>query len=116
MAALAHSPWKERIPDDKIEVLAGYGIPVVATVEVYERMATLGIEPRQATALERETAGADVLASFDEIPQRWQERVVGDKRFDLDPGKIDLDAYFDSYRVLAVYLGYLDKTLGARKL
>lgn len=44
------------------------------------------------------------------------ERVVGVKRFDTDPKTIDLDAYFDSYRVLATYLGYLDKTLDARKL
>jgi hypothetical protein len=44
------------------------------------------------------------------------ERVTGDKRFDLYPEDIDLDAYFDSYRVLAAYLGYLDRTLDARKL
>ena len=44
------------------------------------------------------------------------ERVIGIKRYDLDPKKIDFDAYFDSYRVLAVYLGYLDKSLDARKL
>ena len=44
------------------------------------------------------------------------ERVVGVKRFDMDPKTIDLDAYFESYRVLATYLGYLDKTLDARKL
>lgn len=44
-------------------------------------------------------------------------RVVEDSgRYDLDPATIDLDAYFDSYRVLATYLGYLDKTLDARKL
>jgi hypothetical protein len=44
------------------------------------------------------------------------ERVIGTKRFDMDPKTIDLDAYFDSYRVLATYLGYLDVTLDARKL
>lgn len=44
------------------------------------------------------------------------ERVVGDRRFDIYPETLDRDAYFDSYRVLAAYLGYLDKTLDARKM
>lgn len=45
------------------------------------------------------------------------ERLVGDhQRFDVNQDAIDVVAYFDSYRVLAVYLAYLDKSLAARKL
>mgnify|MGYP006888792628 CR=1 FL=1 len=44
------------------------------------------------------------------------ERVVGDRRWDLYPETLDNEAYFDSYRVLAAYLGYLDKTLDARRM
>ena len=44
------------------------------------------------------------------------ERVVGDRRWDIYPETLDREAYFDSYRILAAYLGYLDKTLDARKM
>lgn len=44
------------------------------------------------------------------------ERVIGDKKFDMNPETMDVDGYYDSYRLLTAYLGYLDKTLDARKL
>ena len=44
------------------------------------------------------------------------ERVVGDRRWDLYPETLDNEAYFESYRILAAYLGYLDKTLEARRM
>ncbi len=44
------------------------------------------------------------------------QKVLRDPHFDNDPESLDYDAYFDSYRVLAVYLGYLDHTLVARRM
>jgi imidazolonepropionase-like amidohydrolase len=59
-----HGVYKERIPDREIPVLAGYHIPMVATIEVFDSYARLRKGSREATALERETVPAEVLASF----------------------------------------------------
>ena len=59
-----HGVYKERIPDREIAVLAGYRIPMVATVEVFDSYARLRSGPREATALERETVPAALLDSF----------------------------------------------------
>jgi len=44
------------------------------------------------------------------------QRVLGSTLQDLNSESLDIDAYLRSYRVLAVYLGYIDRTLKARKL
>jgi imidazolonepropionase-like amidohydrolase len=75
VALWVHGVYKERIPDDKIEQLAGYGIPMVATMYVFESYALLGQGPREPTKLERETVSPDVLAAFDDPPD---EAAAGD--------------------------------------
>jgi len=64
VALWVHGVYKERIPDPDIAVLAGYRIPVVATIEVFDSYARLRSGPREATALERETVPAELLDSF----------------------------------------------------
>lgn len=72
VAAWMHGVYKERIPDDRIGRLAGYAIPMVATIGVFESYALLGQQPRRPSRLERETVPAKVLASFDRIPDGAQ--------------------------------------------
>jgi imidazolonepropionase-like amidohydrolase len=64
VALWMHGVYKERISDPEIAVLAGYHIPMVATIEVFDSYARLRKGPREATALERETVPAAVLESF----------------------------------------------------
>ncbi len=64
-----HGVYKQRIPDEQIGQLAAFGIPMVVTMAVFENYALLGREPRQATALERETVPAKTLAAFDAVPE-----------------------------------------------
>ena len=42
-------------------------------------------------------------------------RLVRESRHDIDEGLIDRRAYYSTYRLLAVYLGYLDQSLEARR-
>jgi len=67
VALWVHGVYKERIPDEEIATLAGYGIPMVATIEVFDSYARSG-SPRAATSLERETVPTAVLESFYPIP------------------------------------------------
>jgi imidazolonepropionase-like amidohydrolase len=66
--AYMHMVYKEPLDEDQAERIASYGIPVVATMGVFESYALLGRGPRVPTPLEKETASAAVLASFDTIP------------------------------------------------
>jgi imidazolonepropionase-like amidohydrolase len=68
VAMWMHGVYKERIPDAEIPILAGYHLPMVATIEVFDSYARLRAGPREATALERETVPAAVLASFSPVP------------------------------------------------
>lgn len=63
-----HGVYKERIPDEAIARLVDYGIPMVATMAVFESYALLGREPRVASRLERETVPAETLAAFNQPP------------------------------------------------
>lgn len=66
-----HGIYKERIPDERIEELASFRIPMVPTTIVFESWAKLLQEKREATRLERETVPASMLASFDEAPSSY---------------------------------------------
>lgn len=81
VAAWMHGIYKERIPDNQIEILAQYGIPMVATLEVFDRYARSGEEPRIASSLERETVSADLLDSFYPVPKNFD---IGSLRSWLD--------------------------------
>jgi imidazolonepropionase-like amidohydrolase len=81
VALWVHGVYKERIPDAQIQKLASYGIPMVATIEVFDSYARLRRGPREATPLERETVPASVLNGFHPPPEgfdagslaSWQE-------------------------------------------
>jgi imidazolonepropionase-like amidohydrolase len=68
VAMWVHGVYQERIPDDQIQKLASYKIPMVATIVVFEGYALLGRGMREPSALERETVKPEVLAAFDTVP------------------------------------------------
>ena len=72
VALWVHGVYKERIPDDQIAVLAAYGIPMVATIEVFDRYARGTRGPIVPTRLERETVPAELLASFYPVPEDFE--------------------------------------------
>jgi imidazolonepropionase-like amidohydrolase len=67
--AFMHMVYKEPLSEDQAAKIASYGIPIVATMGVFESYALVGRQPRVPTALEKEIASADMLASFDRIPE-----------------------------------------------
>ncbi|MGH7822239.1 MAG: amidohydrolase family protein, partial [Candidatus Binatia bacterium] len=69
VAAWMHGVYKERIPDNELGELAGFRIPMVATIVVFESYALLGQGKRESTPLERETVPAAILRAFDEVPE-----------------------------------------------
>jgi imidazolonepropionase-like amidohydrolase len=97
VALWVHGVYKERIPDDQIAKLAGYGIPVVATIEVFDRYARGQHGPIVPTRLERETVHASVLDAFWPIPEDFE---VGGLRSWLDLANATLDARIDNVRRL----------------
>jgi imidazolonepropionase-like amidohydrolase len=68
IAAWAHGVYKERIPDEQIPVLAGFGIPMVVTVEVFDRYARSGEAPWKPTPLETQTVPPAVMDAYYPIP------------------------------------------------
>lgn len=72
--AWVHGVYKERIPDEQIEQLAAFDIPMVPTLVVFESYASLLEGPRVPTKIERETVPASVLASFDSPPDDFPLR------------------------------------------
>jgi len=71
VAAWVHGVYKEPIPESEITRLVGYGIPMVATVEVFDRYAR-SLAPRESTRLEREVAPAALLDSFYPVPDDFE--------------------------------------------
>jgi imidazolonepropionase-like amidohydrolase len=64
-----HGVAQERISDQDVTRLAGYGIPMVATIEVADRYMR-GMEgPIRPTVFERETIPAEVLDAFYPVPE-----------------------------------------------
>jgi imidazolonepropionase-like amidohydrolase len=88
VALWVHGVYKERISDDRIAALADYGIPMVATIEVFDNYARLNTGPRQATALERETETAALLDSFYPIPESF-DRTALQSWLDLNAAAVD---------------------------
>lgn len=76
VALWVHGVYKERIPDEMIAQLVGYGIPMVTTSEVFDRYGRAADGPIKPTKLERETVSNKVLQSFFPIPG------------DFDPGPL----------------------------
>ncbi len=97
VALWVHGVYKERIPDDQIQRLAGYGIPVVATVEVFDRYVRGRQGPIVATRIERETVHASVLDSFWPIPDGFG---AGALTSWLELAEETMDARIDNVRRL----------------
>ena len=68
VAAWMHGVYKEPIPDEALARFKAARIPYVATTFVFDDYADLVEGKRTATALERETVPADVLASLESVP------------------------------------------------
>ena len=68
-AAWIHGVNRGRIPDEAIPALAAYGIPMVATLVVFDHYSELGRAPPTPTALELETQGADMFAALGAPPE-----------------------------------------------
>ncbi len=71
-AAWVHGVYKERIADEDVAVLASYGIPMVATVEVFDRYARTGEGPFEPTPLEREMVPRSLLEAFYPVPDDFE--------------------------------------------
>jgi imidazolonepropionase-like amidohydrolase len=63
-----HGVYKEHIPDEEIAAIASQGIPMVATIEVFDRYGRASSGPIQPTPLEIETVPAAVLEAFYPVP------------------------------------------------
>jgi len=92
VALWVHGVYKERIPDDAIATLAGYGIPMVATIEVFDSYARANDGPIKPTPLEREIVVPRVLEAFYPIPddfdfgpfEAWIEIAEDSREVQLD--------------------------------
>jgi imidazolonepropionase-like amidohydrolase len=71
VAGWVHGVYKERLSEEQVARIAAFNLPMVATIEVFDRYARLGAGPVIPTRLERETADAATLASFDPIPDSF---------------------------------------------
>jgi len=67
--AFMHMIYKDDLAPADVERVAGFKIPMVATMGVFENYALVGERKREPTPLEIETVSADVLASFDQRPE-----------------------------------------------
>ncbi len=72
VAGWMHGVYKERIPDELVPRFKAFNIPMVATISVFDDYADIFERKREATALERDTVPADVLASFNAAPMDAQ--------------------------------------------
>jgi imidazolonepropionase-like amidohydrolase len=85
-----HGLARERISDEDVARLAGFGIPMVVTIEVMDRMLRGLREPIDPIAMELETVPQPVLDSFYPPPDAYVEAfeafssVGGDGSGDLD--------------------------------
>ncbi len=69
VAMWMHGVYRERVPDDAVATLAGFHVPMVATIGVFESYALLNQGPRVATPLEEETVAPETLRAFDQVPE-----------------------------------------------
>src|SRR5262249_35427318 len=76
VAAWMHGVYRERIPDDAIATLAGFHIPMVATIVVFDDYATLAQGPRVPPPLETETVRSEILRGFDRIPDGYHSNML----------------------------------------
>lgn len=76
-AAWEHGVYKERIADDQVQTLAGFGIPMVVTVEVFDSYARSGERPWEPTLLETQTVPPATLAAYYPIPDDFDLGTLG---------------------------------------
>jgi imidazolonepropionase-like amidohydrolase len=67
-----HGPYAERLTDVQVNKLARQDVPMVATLEVFDRYARSGNGPIVPTRFERETVPGKVLASFHPTPDDFE--------------------------------------------
>ena len=72
--AMMHSPYQEEISDEAVAALAAKGIPVVATLGVWDAIERVGtVKQADFTPLEREIAKPAVLDALVTAPASWSE-------------------------------------------
>ena len=72
--AMMHSPYQEEISDEAVAALAAKGIPVVATLAVWDAIERVGtVKQADFTPLEREIAKPAVLDALVTAPASWSE-------------------------------------------
>ena len=75
--ALAHDVYPEEISDEAVAKLAARGVPVVATVSVFDSMERfLQKEPAPYLPLETEIARPEVLATLRAVPPSFDRRTL----------------------------------------
>ena len=67
-----HGVYKERIPDEAIAELVGFGIPMATTSEVFDSYGRTRKGPIDATRLERETVPQMKLDEFYPLPEDFE--------------------------------------------
>lgn len=63
------------ISEGQIAKLASYGIPMIATIEVFDRYGRPVKRPRSSTRLERETVPQEALDAFYPVPEDFDVAV-----------------------------------------
>lgn len=81
VAAYIHGIYTEPLPEENLAEIVSFGIPMVATLVVFDSYAALGHEPRVATELEKQTVSKEILDSFNDLPD---EKTAGELRGYLD--------------------------------
>jgi imidazolonepropionase-like amidohydrolase len=61
-----HGVYMDRIPDEDIATIAGFGIPMVPTVVVFDNAADINQKPFEPTRLEREVAPEWIFEAYNE--------------------------------------------------
>jgi imidazolonepropionase-like amidohydrolase len=70
--AMMHSPYQEEISDEAVAALAAKGLPVVATLAVWDAVERVGtVRAGDFTPLEREIAKPAVLEALTTAPASW---------------------------------------------
>ncbi len=83
VSAWIHGVYKERIPDEDIATIAGFGIPMVPTMVVFKSYGEVGRGDFKPTELERQTVPEDVLAAYLEVPEDFEPDPEGAQFLEL---------------------------------
>lgn len=61
-----HGVYMDRIPDEDVDTIAGFGIPMVPTIVVFDNAADISNKPFEPTRLEREVGPSWIFEAYNE--------------------------------------------------